>query len=172
MKQFLILTLGLALTLGLPACSDDDDDPISTAERLEGIWHATATIGHLGNTGVGSGSLAGDGWNYYTLGFSPGAHFFVTGDLNDVSIILSGTFVIDDEVDPMEIDLTITNSTVEDLFSMEPTIQPLQEGIFELNAANTELTIQWGMPSNGVPRPTAFLLDANGANDCGTLVKK
>ncbi len=142
---------------------------------LIGTWVANESTGDLGNTGVGSGSLAGAGWSNYTMTMTLAGTFLISGsNPYDATgaITYSGTVTIDPSASPEEINLTITESSNEFFFTIADSLQPAQPGIFELNAAGDELTIQWGATAFGIPRPTAFMVDSNGVYDSGTLVKQ
>ncbi len=153
----------------------------AVASALQGVWLANATTGDLG---AESGSLAGAGWTSYTLTLTDVGTFTATGDnpfgipaygstaTVEGTITYSGTYTIDASASPMEIDLTCTASDLLAFFTTDATLQPVQPGIFELNAAGDELTIQYGATAFAVPRPTAFMVDANGDYDSGTLVKQ
>lgn len=183
MKRITTILLSALLVLLAVSC-DDDPEEVTVAEALVGTWMASATIGDLGNATVSSGSLAGAGWTTYTLTLNDDNTFSIAGANpyglaaygstaeTEGTIAYSGTYTIDITSDPMEIDLTATTSDLEAFFTTAAVSQPMQPGIFELNADDDELTIQYGATAFSVPRPTAFLLDTASAYDCGTLVKQ
>ena len=156
---------------------------LTTGQMLTGIWLADASTGDLGNVNPGSGGLAGAGWTSYGLTLNADGTFSATGsnpyDLtayggdDDGIVNYSGTYTIDETKSPMWIDLTCTETDLTGFFSADAAVQPLQNGIFELNADASELTIQYGSElAFGVPRPTEFLVDVDGVVDSGTLVKQ
>ncbi|MCK5331364.1 MAG: hypothetical protein KAK01_08150 [Candidatus Marinimicrobia bacterium] len=164
MKQFLktimILLLGLGL-LGIFACADDDDDDMTVAETIVGVWLANATTGDLGNATASSGSLAGAGWTSYQLTLNANNTFSATGGSGydfapygdgDGIINYSGTYTLDDSQDPMWLDLTCTTSD-NVFFTTVDSLQPCQPGSFTLNADETEMTIQYGSGQYGIARP-------------------
>ncbi len=182
MKQITSILLAALLVLAAAACEDDNGDDVTVAEALQGVWLANATIGDLG---AESGSLAGAGWTSYQLTLGDNNTFTATGDnpfgipaygstaTVEGTITLSGTYTIDDAKSPMWIDLTCTASDLLLFFSIADSLQPLQNGIFELSDDDKELTIQYGaILAFSAPRPTAFMVDANGDYDSGTLVKQ
>ena len=163
MKQFLktlmILLLGISL-MGIIGCEDDDDET-TVADEIVGIWLADGTIGDLGNATASSGSLAGAGWTSYQLTLNANNTFSATGASGydfvpygdgDGIIIYSGTYALNDEEDPMWLDLTVTTSD-NVFFTTADTLQPCQPGSFTLNADETEMTIQYGSTQYGIPRP-------------------
>ncbi len=156
---------------------------LTTEQLIVGTWTADSTQGDMGNATLSSGSLAGAGWTTYELTLSSDGSFSATGanpydiygESEDIdgTVNYSGTYTIDHTQTPMEIDLTCTLSDLELFFPTTAEVQPLQNGIFELNDDNTELTVQYGAElAFGVPRPTEFLTDSLGVYDCGTLVKQ
>ena len=157
-------------------CEDDDDEELTVAEQLVGVWVANATTGDLGNTTGSSGSLAGAGWTSYQLTLNADLTYAVEGanpfDLvdyggdGDGTIHYSGTYTIDDSQDPIWIDLTCTASDLELFFTTNAALQPMQPGIISLNADADQLMIQYGSLAYSVPRPTAFMTDP------GTLIKQ
>ncbi len=179
MRKVLYLLLVTMLTMSMftfVACEETDKDEITVAEQLVGVWLANASVGDLGNTGSGSGSLAGAGWSSYQLTLNADGSYEAMGDNpfdlvdyggdGDGVIHYSGTYTIDDSQDPMYIDLTCTASDLELFFTTLEAMQPMQPGIISLNADATELTIQYGSKAYEVPRPTEFMADS------GTLVKQ
>ncbi|NQV14911.1 hypothetical protein HQ531_05580 [bacterium] len=178
MRKLLYLLFVMLLTMALftvIACEEDDDDDPTVAENLVGVWLADSTIGDLGNA-VTTGSLAGAGWISYQLtlnsngtysaeGANPFDQELYGGD-GDGVIHYSGTYTIDDSQDPMWIDLTCTTSDLEVFFSTLAAVQPMQPGIFSLNADDDEMTLQWGAKAFEIPRPEAFIAAP------GTLVKQ
>lgn len=185
MKQITSILLSALLMLAAVACGDDNgDDEITVAEALQGVWLANATTGTLGNPTGASGSLAGAGWTSYQLTLTDAGTFTATGgnpfgipDYGSTAtvegtITYSGTYMIDVTPNPMEINLTATASDLLLFFTTNDTLQPVQPGIFELNDDQDELTIQYGATAFSVPRPTAFMVDADGNYDSGTLVKQ
>ena len=166
LKTIMILLLGFGL-LGFFACEDDDDDEMTVAETIVGVWLASGTVGDLGDTGVGSGSLAGAGWTSYELTLTDANAFSATGDNpygTGGTITYSGTYTIDATQDPMWIDLTCDDSD-SFFFTTVDSLQPCQPGSFELNSAETEMTIQYGSTQYGVPRPATITVPS-------TLVKQ
>lgn len=135
-----------------------------TADDILGVWQADAEMGDLGAVEP-YGSLTSAGWLSYQLTLNGDGSFAVVG-MNvfddevygdgDGVIHYSGTYTIDDMQLPMWIDLTVLASD-NLFFPTDPLIQPLQNGIFELNPANDALTIQYGSElAWGIPRPTEF----------------
>ncbi len=164
MKQFLktimILLLGIGL-LGIFACADDDDDEMTVAEIIVGVWLADSTTGDLGNATASSGSLAGAGWSSYQLTLNANNTFSATGSSaydfvpygdGDGIINYSGTYTLDPTKDPMWLDLTVIVSD-NVFFTTADSLQPCQPGSFTLNAAETEMTIQYGSGQYSIPRP-------------------
>ena len=183
LKSVFFLFMSISL-LGLIACEDEEKETeLTTAEKIVGTWLADASTGDLGNVNLGSGGLAGAGWTSYGLTLNADGTFSATGsnpyDLtayggdDDGIVNYSGTYTIDETKSPMWIDLTCTETDLTVFFSADAAVQPLQNGIFELNADASELTIQYGSElAFGVPRPTEFLVDVDGVVDSGTLVKQ
>lgn len=147
-----VLVIGGFFFLG---CEDEaEEEELTTADKLVGIWIADATQGDLGNATPASGSLAGAGWTSYELTLTADSNFSATGanpyDLEayggdgDGIVNYSGTYTIDDTKLPIWIDLTCTFSDLSGFFPTTAELQPLQNGIFELNIDDTELTIQYG----------------------------
>ena len=171
MKKTLIIGLSLLLSLtiiGIVGCADDDDDKdLTTAEQLVGTWLADPLIGDLGDANAAGISLLASGWLSYELTLNSNGSFSVTG-ANPFDLVLyggdgdgivnySGTYTIDDSKTPKWIDLTCTTSDLLFFFSPVDSLQPLQQGIFELNSGADELTIHYGAPlAFGMPRPTAL----------------
>ncbi|MFQ6609610.1 MAG: hypothetical protein ACE5D7_02295 [Fidelibacterota bacterium] len=171
-----VLVLLSVVAFVLMSCEDKKSTEKTTAEKLVGVWYADASVGSLGNTTASSGSLAGAGWTTYQLTLNADGSFAVEGangyDIapygdGDGIINYSGTYTIDDTQDPMWIDLTCTASD-NVFFTTADSLQPMQPGIFELDQAGLELTIQYGAKAYAIPRPSAFL-DAPGP---GSLVKQ
>lgn len=169
----LVLLLSMSLFTFI-ACEDDDDEDLTVAEELVGVWLANSTVGDLGAQVAGSGSLASAGWFSYQFTLFDDGTFAVEGENafddstygdGDGTIHYSGTYTIDDSADPMLIDLTCTASD-NIFFTIDATLQPMQPGIFSLNSAATELNVQWGSTAFAVPRPTEFI------DEPGTLVKQ
>lgn len=156
--------------------------PSAIPDALVGTWTADSTQGDLGSDIQYSGSLAGAGWTEYSITFNADGTFSSGGtnalwDVapygdDDGAVSYSGTVTVDEDSLPKWIDLTATESN-NTLWSTDGAVQPLQNGIYEINSDGTELTIQYGaILIFGIPRPTEFLVDSTGAYDCGTLIKQ
>jgi hypothetical protein len=125
--------------------------PEPVPEELVGAWVADATQGNLGE---GVGSLALSGWTDYTLTLNGDGSYEATGNnIYQGGIIThSGTFTVDPDASPAQIDLNIGESNSPAFFAVGES----QPSIYELIANDEIMKINFGSSQFGVPRPTDF----------------
>ncbi|UCE19243.1 MAG: hypothetical protein JSV84_02525, partial [Gemmatimonadota bacterium] len=153
MKRFtfiVVFTACLSMLAGMNTFAQE------IPSELVGTWVADGSQGSLGS---GLGSLAMAGWSDYSLTLNGDGTYLATGNniyqFEDASGVIthSGTFTLDPEASPAQIDLIIDATNSSTYFAVGES----QPSIYELINDDETMKINFGSSQFGVPRPTDFV---------------